>query len=275
MYSVGVLYSIQEFLTFVAQNPVVGSEFEKIGSRFVLASSGDVFSASLRCGWVELNDSGVCVLTTRGREILTKSPAEVMLRYQLYDLIEVFQPSWAMKIRAGRAEVKPFLPPAVEQIFREAGLFAEWSDEIVAWWDTLAQAVRMRKADALLLTGRKAERRSCEYERDRTGKEPHWQSIDSNYSGFDILSIVSPTDRRPMKIEVKGTEQRLKEAYFTVTRNEWQTAESATVYRFHLWILRGKGRLIKLDAADVAPHVPGDCGSGKWESVRIRFKAFA
>lgn len=274
MHSVGLLYSAQEFLAFVKKNAVVGDEFERIGRRFILAPPRDIFSTSLRCDWVQLDDKGVCLLTKRGDHILSQGSSELMLRHQLQDIIEVYQPPWAMKIRAGRAEVRKFLPDDVEQIFKESGLFEGWTDEIINWWDILAQRVHLQKSSELLRVGRTAERLSYEYEKNRTGLYPHWQSIESNYSGFDILSVIAREDPRKVRIEVKGTELHIRDAFFTVTRNEWRTASNTDLYRFHLWLLKGNRKFIELDSSDIEPHIPADCGEGSWEQVRIPFKTF-
>lgn len=274
MHSVGVLYSAQELLSFVKRNSVIGEEFERIGRRFILASPSDVFSVSLRCNWVQLDDKGVCILTRRGNQIISQASPELMLRHQLQDIIEVYQPTWAMKIRAGRAEVIKFLPEEIDQIFKEAGLLEKWTDEIIDWWDVLAQRIHLQKSSELLRVGRMAERLTYQYEKTRTGIDPHWQSIESNYSGFDILSVLAHGDIRKVRIEVKGTELSLRDAYFTITRNEWRTASNTEYYRFHLWLLKGKTKLIEIDSSEVKPHIPSDCGEGNWEQVRIPFRVF-
>jgi|TARA_B100002003_G_C14126193_1_gene541640 hypothetical protein len=274
MHTVGLFYSAQEFLSFVKKNTVIGDDFERIGKRFVLASPSEVFSVSLRCNWVQLDGKGKCILTFRGEEILDQTSTVLMLRNQLQDIIEVYQPPWAMKIRNGRSEVKRFLPEPTEQIFKEANLLAEWTDEIIEWWDIIAQQVRMQKSSEKLHVGRFAERLSFQYEQMRTGKKPHWQSIESNFSGFDILSVIATEDFRKVQIEVKGSELSLKEAGFFVTRNEWNTAKNSEFYRFHLWVLKGNTRLIELDSSDVQPHIPNNCGVGNWEQVRIPFSVF-
>lgn len=275
MHSVGLLYSAQEFLSFVTRNPIIGDEFERIGKRFILVSPQDVFSVSLRCNWVQIDDKGLCTITSRGNNILSMDSSDLMLRHQLQDIIEVYQPTWAMKIRAGRAEVRKFLPEEIEQIFKEAGLFEAWTDEIISWWDILAQRVYFQKASELLKIGRLAERLSYQYEKKRTSLEPRWQSVESNYSGYDILSVIAREDQRKVCIEVKGTELSLRDAFFTVTRHEWQTARNTDFYRFHLWLVKGSKKFIDLDANYIEPHIPNDSGKGTWEQVRIPFKAFA
>lgn len=275
MISVGLLYSCQEFLSFVNRNSVIGDEFERIGRRFILASPRDVFSVSLRCDWVQLDDKGVCVVSPRGKDILGMASAELILRHQIQDIITVYQPTWAMKIRAGRAEVRKFLSDDIEQIFKEAGLFDAWSEEIINWWDILAQQIYFQKASELLKTGRLAERLSYYYEKRRTGLEPHWQSIESNYSGYDILSVVALEDHRKVRIEVKGTQLRLKDAFFTITRHEWRTAKNTDCYRFHLWLIKDCNKFIDVDVNDIEPHIPTDSGDGNWEQVRIPYKIFS
>jgi hypothetical protein len=274
MHSVGLLYSAQEFLNFVADNRVIGETFESLRSRFGLAKPKDIYSISMRCNWFQLDDDGACILTYRGREIHEKESEEIKLRLQLQDLIDVFQPSWAIKLRDGRKELQEALPVEITQVFKEAGLFENWSEELIDWWDDLALLVRMKKGSELLKTGRKAEKLSFIYEENRTGRTPHWRSLESNYSGYDILSVHGPSNHGKVKIEVKGSELNLNNSFFYVTNNEWQTAERSEIYRFHLWLFKGVTRLIDLDSSDVAPHVPQDSGEGKWQNVRIPFKAF-
>jgi hypothetical protein len=272
--NVSLLYSAQEFLSFISQNLIINTDFERIEKRFVLASPQDIFTISLNCKWIKLDNKGVCLITERGDKILNQLSSKFMLRLQLEDIIEKYRPSWSMKISAGRAEVRKLIPDDIEQIFREAGLYEEWNDELMECWDLLAKHVYFERAANSLRIGRKAEKLSFFYEKDRTKFSPHWQSIDSNYSGYDILSVLSNDDLRKICIEVKGTEQSINEAFFTVTRNEWQTAENKDFYKFHLWLLKGDPKLIELDSSEVFPHIPKDSGEGKWEQVRIFYKFF-
>ncbi len=272
--SVGLLYSSQEFLELIKDGNIYASDFENIGKRFVLAPPRDIFSISLRCAWITLNDMGICILTDRGRELIKASSPDQMLRHQLRDIIDIYQPPWSMKIRSGRAEIRKFLPEDINQIFSEANLFVDWTDEVIEWWDSLAEKVRSEVNARLLRNARLAERLSVRYEKERTGKEPHWQSIESNYSGYDILSIYENNDFRKVQIEVKSSELNMNDAYFTVSRNEWRVATIAEFYRFHLWVLKGRRKLIVLDSNEVEEHIPLDRGEGRWEQVRIPFRYF-
>jgi hypothetical protein len=194
---------------------------------------------------------------------------------QICDLIFVDQPAWAAKIPNGREEAARFFPPEVRQCFKEAGLLRSWDEAVVAWWDELAISTRSTKSSLALVTGRKAERLSMQYEEKRTGFTPHWQSLDSNFSGFDILSRVDENDSSTKKIEVKGSILSVKEAFFTISRNEWETAISSSNYAIHLWCLKSEPLLIEVSFEELKLHVPIDNNDGKWETTRIPFKIFS
>lgn len=101
----------------------------------------------------------------------------------------------------------------------------------------MAGLVRGIKSSVLSQTGRTGERLSLAFEKDRTGKQPIWQSIESNLSGFDILSCLSDMDASPLQIEVKASENSWNYADFHLTANEWESATLARNYMFHLWVL--------------------------------------
>lgn len=273
-FSVGALYSSQEFLRLIQAGPIKQEEFRESFDRFALSSPDLVLQVCQTCNWVQLANDGTIVVTARGVVILGEAVPEKRLRHQLRDLIETAQPVWAEKMRHGRAETAKFLPGDAYQCLKEAGLLGDWTDEIRDWWDRLASAARARKSEDLLRTGRRAEKLSWEYEFKRTGVLPKWQCLESNFSGFDILSRVSSSDGTPLSIEVKGTTLNRRDATFVLTRNEWETAMSSPNYRFHLWLLKGGEVLIDLGVSDLASHVPTNNGSGAWEQTKIPYRAF-
>lgn len=272
-FSVGILYSAQEFTTYALNNNLAVVDFETTFKRFSLARPEDILEVVTKCNWIDLQPDGFCRVTEKGKNMLKSSPEE-SLRMQICDLIFVDQPAWAAKIPNGREEAAKFFPPEVTQCFKEAGLLKSWDEEVVTWWDELAIATRSTKSTLALVTGRKAERLTMLHEKKRTGITPHWQSLDSNFSGYDILSQVDKHDSSPKKIEVKGTILSVKEAYFTLSRNEWETAENSNNYEIHLWCLKGDPRLIEITFDEVKTHIPTDNGQGKWETTRIPFKIF-
>lgn len=274
-FSVGVLYSSIEFLQQLQATPIDSGDFKASFLRFSVASAEEVLTVSQQCGWIAINTEGAIHATPRGLEILALTDYSIQLRSQLIDLISIYQPTWAKRIPNGRAEARSSFPKDAEQCFHEAGLLSEWDDELIRWWDELAQVAKARKSSELLEIGRKAEKLSISHELSRTGVKPKWQSLESNFSGFDILSRVSNEDETPLKIEVKGTTLPKKQAYFTITRNEWTTAQASPYYCLHLWLLNGNPHNLTIVGRDqLIPHIPENKGNGAWETARISFSGF-
>jgi hypothetical protein len=274
-FSVGVLYSAQEFTAYVSENEVSVDEFTAAFKRFSLAKPEDILQVATKCNWIDFHPNGICHVTKKGKEILFDAP-DKSLRVQLCDLISTDEPPWAAKIPHGRQEALKFFPEEVQQCFKEAGLLQGWDADIIDWWDKLSIATRNHKVTANLVTGRTAEKLTIKYETKRVGLEPHWQSIESNFSGYDVLSYVDNTFAVRRMIEVKGTTLPKKQAFCFITRNEWKNAEIVKDYHFHLWCLRDKENPILLDlsVAHMKPHIPSDNGDGAWETTRIPFNCF-
>jgi hypothetical protein len=273
-FSVGILYSAQEFALYVSKNPTPVEEFESTFRRFGLATPEDILEVSLKCNWIDFQPDGICRVTTRGQNILLED-AEKALRVQICDLIYIEEPSWAIKIPNGRKEAEKFFPVDVQQCFKEAGLLSGWDEDIIEWWDKLSIATRSRKSESSLVVGRTAEKLTMEHETKRIGKTPHWQSIESNFSGYDVLSKSEKGSDIQRMIEVKGSALPRKEAFCFVTRNEWDTAQVAPDYRFHLWCLKGDNPfLIDVGVEEMKLHIPTNSGNGKWETTKVPFKSF-
>jgi hypothetical protein len=268
--SVGVLYSSQELIHFVGDRFLSIEDFRGSFRTFAVASATEVLDLVQRCNWIALSADGRMTVTERGLAVTRASSQEVALRVQIKHVIEILQPAWAQRMRNGRMEVRDYLPSEVRQCFQEADLLGDWTDDLIQWWDDLAQTARARKNDELLRIGRQAEQLSMKYEAHRTRSRPRWQSLESNFSGFDILSIVDETDRSPLRIEVKGTTLPKKQAYCLVTRNEWDVANTSGSYRFHFWLMSmDPPTLIEKDYTQVATHVPTDRGGGQWQNLKI------
>jgi hypothetical protein len=273
-FSVGVLYSIQEFLQLANSHTLTAEHFTR-ETRFVLANPVTVLQVSQECNWVRLTVEGNIIVTERGQKITEGSTATFKLRLQIEDLISFHQPSWAAKIRHGRKEALVAMPADVEQCFGESGLLDSWDDDLRLWWLIAGQLARSRHSEKLSQTGHQAESLSCKYEADRTGQVPEWICLDSNFAGFDVLSRRSKSDATPLKIEVKGSGRRPKEADFVLTRNEAETAKVSDEYVVHLWYVGPAPQLIVVPFAEVANHLPDDRGRGSWGSTRIPYAAFS
>ena len=96
----------------------------------------------------------------------------------------------------------------VKQCFSEAYLLEGYEYDVIEWWDKLATATKGYSEDIRLELGRKGEKLSIEFEKARTGLMPTWQAIDSNFSGYDILSQINSENPTPLRIEVKATNSR-------------------------------------------------------------------
>lgn len=275
--SPGLLYSSQRLIETVSLSPMDRDEFLWSFRTILVSPAEGVLTIATRCGWIGISEQLGLNVTDMGRRIQALPDAESKLRQQIRDFIQAVQPPWAKLIPAGRAESLPFLPPSARQCFYEAELDKiPPSDEVVAWWDELASAARGRIADYLSQVGRAGERCSIAYEESRVGRRPNWHSIESNKSGYDLLSISEASDPADLQIEVKASERPISFADFHVTRNEWDVAQVSERYVFHLWSLTASGkRLAILSPDEVVAHVPTENGDGRWESVAIPFNAFS
>lgn len=273
--SVGQLHSAKQLLDWVSKSQLAKSDMS-LFTHVLVCPAIDVLNLSTRCGWVEIDLDGILKLSDRGLDIHKTDNYQVRLRMQMQDIISREQPSWSNLFPKGRKETARFVAADVRQCLDEAGLLSSPpDDEVVAWWDEMAGLVRGIKSSVLSQTGREGERLSLAYEKDRTGIQPIWQSIESNLSGFDVLSCLSDTDSTLLQIEVKASENSWNHADFHLTANEWESATLARNYRFHLWSLGTSPTLAVVTVDQMEKHIPSNAGRGEWETVRIPFSVFS
>ncbi len=270
MFSVSVIYSTKDFLSQVNSSSLTPQIFESAFRRFSYSEPEKILELSFSCGWIKLKPSGEIVLTSRGEEINCLDYLESLV-LQLEDMIFCYNPEWAALLPKGREETKHFLPQNVLQCFKEAKLFGEINERIIGIWDKFSIAYRKYHQQKLLEIGRQGEYLSLQYEQERTGTKPMWQSIESNLSGYDILSVIERESSTKIKIEVKSTSSQIDYATFYLSKNEWETAELSQNYIFHLWELTNK-KLYVVNKEIIGGHVPSDSGFGDWREVRIPFK---
>jgi hypothetical protein len=214
-------------------------------------------------------------VSSKGQWILSLPNYEEQLRTQLKDTIVFFQPAWCKSLAYGRKEFSRYVNQDIVQCFKESGLMYESpSDIVIQWWDEVACISRGLRNSELLRIGRLGEKLTIRYEKQRTGYMPIWQSIESNFSGFDILSVVSSNNNIPLQIEVKVSSQKIKNATMHLTRNEWRNANYSLAHKFYLWILNAQSQLAIIDITELTSHIPNNNGNGSWESVEIPFKCF-
>lgn len=190
--------------------------------------------------------------------------------------IQMKPPSWLPVVVGGRSSVESVLAsdPNLYQLFVAADLFRPLpTEEVIAWWDRLANAQRAGETTRNLENGRFAERKTLEAERIRLASEgcpfePEWIALDDNSAGYDILSYVNRESQWLSRaIEVKSsTADAIR---FFLTRNEFETAaRMADRYELHFWG-RSSLRATVLDSGTVVSHAPMDQGKGKWQEVLI------
>jgi len=272
--SVGQLHSAKQLLDWVSNNRLAKSDMS-LFTNVLVCPAIDVLNLSTRCGWVEVDLDGILKLSDRGLDIHMTGNYQVRLRMQMQDIISREQPSWSNLFPKGRQETSHFVSADVRQCLDEAGLLSSPPcDDVVAWWDEMAGLVRGIKSSVLSQTGREGERLSLVYEKQRTGIQPIWQSIESNLSGFDILSRLSGADSAPLQIEVKASANSWNYAEFHLTANEWESATLARNYRFHLWALGENPKLAVVTVDQMEQHIPSNNSHGKWEIVKIPFSEF-
>lgn len=189
------------------------------------------------------------------------------------------RPLWLVACVRGRSAARTAMPPGVRQCLSFAQVLGHVpDDEALRWWDALVGA--QREVDDLVLKerGREGERMTLSFETERLrslgiAQKPQWMALDDEGLGYDVLSydIDAGGELQNRMIEVKACSGRSLDIY--VSRGEWQLAEQASnAYRFHVWHLPTQ-RLAQFSVADLAPHVPDDCGRGTWQSVRIPLPA--
>ncbi|WP_207435388.1 DUF3883 domain-containing protein [Sabulibacter ruber] len=272
MFSVSVIYSTRDFLNFLLESHITPERFEQTFKKYRYSNPEKILQVAFKCNWISLDGVGTLSLSKRGNEIAVLEYRDAIL-LQLEDMILNFNPTWASLLPKGREEAKQFLPEDVFQCFKEAGLFGVLNDNLIKYWDRISIAYRSYSNQKMLEIGRKGERLSLEYERQRTNAAPLWQSLESNLSGFDILSVVDRSCSDKLSIEVKSTTSKLEYATFYISKNEWETAENTKNYLFHLWVLEPTPNLFIISKDAMSQHIPQNNGNGTWQSVNISFKA--
>ncbi|MNW51359.1 hypothetical protein D3C74_288430 [compost metagenome] len=270
--SVGILYSAQSFLELVKENELSGADFPNIFTKFVVADARAVLYTTLECKWVVLKDNNLLKVTAKGDLILNAVQPYEKLRIQIADIIEVTRPSWAPLLCYGRLEAVKYFSEEVLQCFKEAYLLEGYEQKVIEWWDKLAIISKGLFEDVRLEIGRKGETLSRQYEKLRVGVNPHWQAVESNFSGYDLLSQINEKDNEKLKIEVKASTSKTENISITITKLEWDVAKTSEKnYIFHIWAFYPKRELFILTQKDMSTHIPINQGSGVWESVEIFF----
>ena len=241
------------------------------------------------CGWViDFCRAGQLICEIEGSPIklsgtglmladtyLSQMNIQITFRKILEQYIRVVRPGWANRMPVGRQETFAALSKDERFCFHEAGLDSNPpNDAVVDWWDRVASEFRSQKEKELLAIGRIGERLSIRYEQKRVGRTPMWVSIDTNFAGYDLLSVEDQCTQR--RIEVKSSEKPFSIADFIISKNEWDVASCAIdTYYFHLWLLNPHPKVAVVRAKEMASHVAQNQGAGLWISVMVPFSVFS
>ena len=273
----GVVSDVLRMLDRIEGVGSVSSSELKALSLVSSISIEDALEVALGYGY--LTDCGSCKkLSDDGRRILTGFKhgclSQESLRQILSDYIVFQQPTWSFRIPSGRREASRYMTVDEKACFREAGLLeGPVTEEVLKWWDVFAQSFRSTKDNSLAEIGRRGEALSMEYERMRTNREPVWEALESNMSGYDILSSQSAEDSTSIYIEVKASEKPLTSASLFISKTEWAVLFSHRSISFlHLWLL-AEGRLAVISSDVLDEHIPIQQGAGSWSSLEVPFSA--
>ncbi|WP_216556200.1 protein NO VEIN domain-containing protein [Roseburia sp. MSJ-14] len=273
--SVNLLHATLDFLITVKEFTKFNAEELPLLNRFYQIPYENLYELSLQCGWI-YNESEIIYVSEEGNSILNnhdKSPES--LRRMIFDYVRHYKPIWGYKVPYGRKEAIFMMSKDERSCFFESGLLSENPDyRVVSWWDELAAGFRMHSDEYKNTVGRDGELLTITYEESRIGKKPQWMSIDSNLAGYDILSRVSDTEDYPLLIEVKSSEQKISNAFFYISSNEWNTAIASKNYLFYLWSIGSQKKLAILSPQMIAKYIPINNDVGEWVSVKIPFKVF-
>ncbi len=225
-------------------------------------------------------ESAVGLCNSHGIELFQTSADRIQeLRGTIFEMALLLKPLWAKVSPMGRDRVRAILSADQAQVFRYAGLLESEDQLVWGWWDELAVHFRSEESKKLLEIGRRGELLSLDLEKSllkNLGIEqvPRWIAIEDNLAGYDIESYrLIGSDVAKVLIEVKATTQT--ELIFFLSRREWETAIKAEErFLFHFWYLPEE--LVWVATVnDIAPKVPLDQGTGRWDNVRLDLKGHA
>lgn len=238
---------------------------------------------ALSCKWLVIKN-GNLQLGAYGNKIITalnSNNGEINGgRTQLMYYIMMEKPEWAMSLKNGRRESMRFLPDNIVDIFKQLELYDPNNNlednNIIIWWDRIAQSAYDKRNKKLSNIGRIGEKLTYEYEFERIGEFPKWIALESDKAGFDFISKKSSNDDGVLCIEVKTTTSRQNQ--FILTKNEWSVSETKgkDEYLIYFWNISqsNKIKLTIYDAKSLTDHVPVEQGVGEWINSRYDMDEF-
>ncbi len=191
LLSPGYVHSAIKLLDMVAKRDLELTVLSHSLPKVELLPTRDIIEFAVALGWVVSDADGKARLSQSGSQFLAQRLTPSRFRQCLLDYVSILKPPWAQLAWRGREETLRLLAPEVRQCFAEAGLDRSLEVDVVDWWDALAVRARGLVSSLLNQIGRRGERMSLEFEHSRTKRAPRWHSVESNLSGYDILSVVA------------------------------------------------------------------------------------
>jgi hypothetical protein len=267
----GFLFRSIDMMNLIAEIDFSQKEFVKSYPRYEYIDSNSLIDYCIQCEWISENAERCIKPTLRGEELLRIEDFISCLRLQIKDTLSIFPPTWLNIARRGRNTVKRNMTVNEIQCFQNARLFNTDDLDVIAWWDEIILSSFDIDGKKKHATGRKGELLTCYLEELRTGKKPILHSIDVNTAGYDVLSIISATDRTDLFIEVKSSKLKWKYANFYLTRNEWGLISKNKDSALHLWSFDKELLFARVSYKDIKSHIPLNTGVGKWGNAIIPF----
>lgn len=279
--SVNVLYSVLSILKVVKEKKY--DDYDQLCNLSLSSSisAENILSLCRTCCWISIGEDKRVVLSSNIYILLDSFSygdlTPTVVRTLIYDYAFYCKPTWLSLISRGRREAYVYMPDDVKICFDIAGVMEDVpGEQVVAWWDQLANLSRSQQDQQKNDIGRLGERLTLKYEFYRTNKQPKWTAIESNLSGYDILSQVDANNTEKILIEVKTSQRDMENATFFVSKNEWGFARTAKHYFFYLWLIKGNNKQLAIVPVGlVEKHIPINNNEGAWQSVEIKYSAFS
>lgn len=273
--SVDVIWSSHALLKRISEYSIRTAEDIYI-KNLSPVSVDTLMDLAVTCRWIARNND-LFVLSKQGQTLVNTKEFSERAKIILSDYICYVTPAWARRIPYGRQEAFIFMTKDEQACFYEAGLMDENpGNTVIGWWDQISNFLRRIEEDRKIEIGRKGEQLTILYEQKRTGRDPQWISLDSNLSGYDVISQQTQDDPSALLIEVKSSEKSIATADFFVSVNEWHTALNTENYKLYLWCFYGgKKQLAIIQPRQLFQYIPTNNKSGKWQMVRIPFASFS
>lgn len=279
MYSLGSVLSCFQFLKSAQKEPISVKLFKK-QTNYVYTTPEIVLSILEKNHYIVKSNELWYVTEKAKNYLIIQDLFKKPMTDELKEKIRLFlkenfiynPPKWVKHVYKGRMECLQKISDGQEkkdmaQLLNEINLLRETTKGAVEWWDELVRVFSPNHENKTE-TGREGERLSIDYEKKRVGKEPKWEALFSNYSGYDLLSVVSKETNEDLHIEVKTSSNEFR---FYLTRGEWEKALEKKNYLFHFWHLPTK-KLYIFSPAEIKPHIPINQGEGEWTECVIPLK---